>query len=124
MTTNKPYTIELEDRVEYLYALVGGDKLTADISAMYWNEIAEKCFELDRRKILIEKDFKETVGPAEMIQMATNLGQLLAGRTIAFLDRHGHEDINELGKKLARNQDVMMQIFETVADAEHWLKAN
>jgi hypothetical protein len=104
--------------------LVGGDRLTADISRKYWEQIADKCDELGRTKVLIEKDFRESVGPAEMLQMAENLGKLLPTRRIAFHDRHNHASINELGKKLARNRDVMMQTFKDVGDAERWLIAN
>jgi hypothetical protein len=124
MTDEKPYRIEMEDRGEYLWVLVGGDRLTAAISAAYWDEIAGRSFESGLDKILIEKDFVSSVEPAEMLQMATNLGNLLPGRRIAFLDRHGHDSINELGKKLARNRDVMMQTFKNVAEAEKWLLAN
>ncbi len=124
MESDKPYDIEIEDRGEYLWVLVGGTKLTAQIASQYWREIAECCFELGKSKIFIEKDFEETVGPAEMIQMAEYLSELLPTRKIAFLDRYGHESINELGKKLARNRDVKMQIFHNDTDAERWLLAN
>lgn len=124
METGKSYSINLEDRGYYLYALIGGARLTAEISAAYWREIAAKCTELGRTKILIEKDFAESVSPIEMLQMGTYLGELLANRKIAFLDRYGNEGINELGKKIARNNDVKMQIFRTVKDAEDWLLAN
>ena len=124
MKTEKGYSLTIEDREGYLYAIAGGEKLTAQISAAYWNEIAGKCFENECDKILIEKDFVEPVGPADMLLMADHLGGLLPGRRIAFVDRHGHGDINELGKKLARNRDVMMQVFNSVADAEKWLLAN
>ena len=124
MSTEKPYEIDLEDRGEYLYVLVGGDRLSPQISAAYWNEIAEQCFELGKNKILIEKEFKESVSAAEMLQMSSYLGQLLPTRRIAFVDRFGHSEINELGKKLARNRDVMMQIFSNTRDAEQWLLAN
>lgn len=124
MNAQKSYTMEIEDRGEYLWALVGGEKLTAAISAAYWTEIAEKCDELGLNKILIEKNFRESVGPAEMLEMADNLGRLLPTKRIAFLDRYDHESINELGKKLARNRDVMMQTFKNVDDAERWLLAN
>jgi hypothetical protein len=81
-------------------------------------------FKLKKTKVLIEKDFAESVSPLEMIQMGTYLGELLASRMIAFLDRHGNEDINELGKKIARNRNVKLQVFEDVKDAEQWLSAN
>ena len=124
MDPEKSYTIEMEDRGEYLWVLVSGEKVTAAIAADYWNEIADRCRELDQHKVLIEKDFKHTVGPAEMILMAEHVGKLLPTRRIAFFDRWGHESINELGKKLARNRDVMLQTFDNVANAERWLLAN
>jgi hypothetical protein len=124
MNVEKPYTIILEDRGEYLYALVGGDKLTPEIAGEYWREIAGACFELEKKKIMIEKDFVETVSPAEMLQMGIYLGELLATKKIAFIDRHGNDDINELGKKIARNRDVKMQTFHNVDEAERWLLAN
>lgn len=124
-TSSDPgYTLKMEEREGYLYALASGQRLTAQISAAYWNEIAGRCFENNIERILIEKDFPEAVGPEEMLRMADHLGKLLPGRRIAFLDRHRHDPINELGKKLARNRDVMMQIFDSVEKAERWLRAN
>jgi hypothetical protein len=121
---SKLYDIKMEDRGEYLYVLVGGEKLTAQISASYWNEIAERCFENDLRKIMIEKNFVESVTADEMLRMADHLGKLLPNRRIAFIDRFPHDDINELGKRLARNRNVMMQVFKDRSDAERWLLAN
>ncbi len=118
------YDLEMEDRGEYLWALVGGLKLTAEISAAYWNEIAEKCFELGKMKVLIEKNFVNSVGPEDMVKMATHLGKLLPTSKVAFYDRYSHDNINQLGKKLARNRDVMMQLFDNVEEAERWLLAN
>jgi hypothetical protein len=120
----KPYTIEMEDRESYLWVLVGGEKLSAEISAAYWNEIAERCAATSCDKVLIEKAFVSSVGPDEMILMADNLSKTLPHARVAFIDRYQHDPINELGKKLARNRDVMFQLFSSVNDAERWLKAN
>ena len=124
METEKGYTIEMDQRDEYLYVLVGGKKLTAAISVAYWNEIAAKCFEIKCRKVLIEKNFEESVSAEEMLRMADHLGALLPNHLVAFVDRYGHHDINELGKRLARNRLVMMQTFDGVPEAERWLHAN
>lgn len=118
------YDIKMEDRGEYLHVVVGGPKLTAGIARGYWNEISERCFELGISKILIEKEFEESVTPGEMLEMAEHVGRILATRKIAFIDRYGHESINELGKKLARNRDVMLQLFVNIESAEKWLLAN
>jgi dsDNA-binding SOS-regulon protein len=124
MSAEKPYKIEMEDRGGYLWVLVGGETLNATIAAMYWNEIAEACFEKGIDKILIEKDFPESVSPDQMLQMAEHLSKILPTRRVAFVDRHNHASINELGKRLARNRDVMMQLFSDIGEAEKWLLAN
>jgi hypothetical protein len=120
----KPYTIEMEDRPGYLWVLVGGELLTAQTSAAYWDEIAERCAATGYDKVLIEKNFKRSVAPEEMILMAEHLSKVLPHGRVAFIDRYRHDAINELGKKLARNRDVMFQVFESLADAERWLTAN
>ena len=121
---DKDYTIEMENRDGYLWVLVGGERLSAEISAAYWNEIAERCAADDCDKVLIEKNFVHSVGPDEMILMAENLARVLPHVHVAFMDRHRHDAINELGKKLARNRDVMFQVFDNFSEAERWLKAN
>src|SRR5690349_17844033 len=98
MDTEKPYTIETEDRGDYLWALVGGEKLTAEIAADYWNQIAAKCRQTDCQRVMIEKDFKVPVGPEDLIQMASHVASILPACRIAYLDRWHHDSVNELGK--------------------------
>ena len=121
MNEDAPYKIELEDRGEYLYALVGGKMLTPQIAKMYWDEIAEACSKLEKSKILIEKDFEKSVSAPEMLEMGVYLGKILAGTKIAFLDRYKNESVNELGKVIARNEGVIMKIFKKTEEAEKWL---
>lgn len=124
MDIEKSYSIDLEPRDGYLYAVVSGERLTAAIAAAYWNEIAAKCDQLSLRKILIEKDFEEGVTADQMLEMADHLAKLLPDHLIAFVDRFGHQDVNELGKRLVRNRHVLLQIFEDLETAERWLNAN
>ena len=124
MNAEKSYTIETEDRGDYLWALVGGEKLTASIAAEYWNEIAARCKHTKCDKVLIEKDFKIPVGPEDLIQMAKHVATVLPSCRVAFLDRRHHDSVNELGKRLARNQDVKLQTFSDINEAEKWLRAN
>jgi hypothetical protein len=120
----KPYTIEMQNRDGYLWVLVGGEKLSAEISAAYWNEIAERCAASGCDKVLIEKAFVTSVGPDQMILMADNLSKIMPHARVAFIYIFKHETKNENGKKNARNRDVMFQLFSNVSDAERWLKAN
>jgi hypothetical protein len=121
MNEDAPYKIELEDKGEYLYVVVGGETLSAEIARMYWDEIAEVCSKLRKSKILIEKEFFKSVSAPEMLEMGVYLGKILAGTKIAFLDRYKNESVNELGKVVARNEGVIMKIFKNREDAENWL---
>lgn len=123
MNEDAPYKISLEDRGNYLYALVGGESLSPEIAKMYWDEIAGKCAELNKSKLLVEKDFPKHVSAPEMLEMGVYLGEILAGKKIAFVDRYKNEEVNELGKVVARNEGVIMRIFEKVEEAEVWLKS-
>lgn len=124
MESHSGYTIQTEFRNDHLWVLVGGEKLTAEIAARYWDEIASRCKENDCNKILIEKDFEVPVGAHDLIQMAEHLAQVLPASRIAFIDRWSHDSVNELGKRLARNHDVKMQTFTNIREAEKWLRAN
>ena len=118
------YTVSMENRGEYLYVLVSGKRLTAEVSAAYWREIASECFALKIFKILFERDFKNSVSPPEMLQMGEYLGYLLPTFKVAFIDRHRHDDVNQLGKIVARSNEVMMQLFDNAEEAEQWLLVN
>ena len=124
MEIDPGYTIQTEFRGDYLWALVGGKKLTAAIAAGYWDEIASRCAEHECSKILIEKDFEVPVDAPDLILMAEHLANVLPTSRVAFVDRWNHESVNELGKRLARNHDVKMQTFANVREAERWLRAN
>ncbi|MCU1289525.1 MAG: hypothetical protein JWN60_1754 [Acidobacteria bacterium] len=121
MNIAKPYTIKFEDRGEYLYAFVGGETLTPEIAEQYWEEIARERVNLKKIKILIEKDFVQSVSLAEMYEMGVNLSSNFKGKRIAFLDRRGNDEVNEFGQMVAQNQGVKMKVFKSIEDAEKWL---
>lgn len=119
----KPYSIEMEDRGEYLYAIVGGLKVEPEMAKEYWAEIIEMCDELGVSKLLVEKNFVETMSMDSLVKLSGHMNEILRGRKLAFVDRYGHDEISELGKTLARAQNVQIRIFHNAADAEKWLLA-
>lgn len=124
MDAEKPYSIELEDRGEYLYAVVGGIKVTPEIALAYWQEIFDECDAKNCSKILLDHNFVEMISMQEMLVVIGPVGELLRGRRFAFYDRYGHYEIPEAGKAILRSHDVTMRIFHDIEKAEKWLLAN
>ena len=124
MGENTAYSIETENRGSYLYAIVGGLKVTPQIALDYWNEIIAECESLGCSKILLEHNFIEMIEMAEMLSIIGPVADMLNGRMLAFYDRYSHYDTREAGKKILRSHDVKMQIFQDLNEAERWLLAN
>jgi hypothetical protein len=124
MEAEKGYAIELENHGEYLHAIVGGLRVTPEIALGYWREIIGECEKLSVSKILLEHNFVEMISMQEMLEIIGPVADLLRGRSFAFLDRYGHYDIPEAGKKILRGHDVKMQLFRDLDEAEKWLLAN
>ena len=124
MEAEKAYSIELENHGEYLHAIVGGLRVTTEIALGYWHEIIDECEKLGVSKILLEHNFVEMISMQEMLEVIGPVADLLKGRSFAFLDRYGHYDVPEAGKKILRGHDVKMQLFRDLDEAEKWLLAN
>lgn len=124
MEADKPYSIEIENRGSYVYAIIGGLKVTPEMAKDYWAEIVDECKDLGLNKILAEKNFIETISMDSLAELNPYFTKLFQGFIVAFVDRYGHHDISGLGKKLARSSGVRMQVFDDVDEAERWLLAN
>ena len=120
----KQYDLEMEARDGYLYAVVGGLRVTPEIALDYWHEIVDECDRTGSSKILLDHNFVEMISMPEMLTVIGPVTDLLQGRLLAFYDRQGHYDIPEAGKKIMRSHDVKMQIFHNLEEAVRWLKAN
>ncbi|HEY0657310.1 MAG TPA: hypothetical protein VGD05_02495 [Pyrinomonadaceae bacterium] len=124
MNKEKSYTIEFEDREEYLYVLVSGEQLSSEIAKQYWEEIAKERVKLKRSKVMVEKNFTQSVSMAEMYDMGVKLSDNFKRKKIAFLDRYGNGEVNDFGQMVAQNQGVKIKVFTNIAEAERWLTEN
>ena len=124
MDPEKPYSLETENRGSYLYAIIGGLKVTPEAAKDYWTEIVAECREIGLDKILAEKNFVATFSMDSLAELNPYFTDLFKGFKIAFVDRYHHDHISDLGKKLARASGVKMQVFADVGEAEKWLLAN
>jgi hypothetical protein len=121
---DKPYSLDLENRGEYLHAIVGGLKVTPEIGLAYWRDIIAECDKLGISKILLEHNFAEMISMSGMLEVIGPLAGMLKGKMFAFIDRYEHYDIPEAAKGILRNLNVKMQLFKEVDEAEKWLLAN
>ncbi|MFL6468314.1 MAG: hypothetical protein ACJ72Z_10195 [Pyrinomonadaceae bacterium] len=118
----KPYHLSFEQRPEYLYAFVDGERDSYLISHAYWIEVAEECEKRQTKRVLVDENISEAVSVTEMYQIASEIPDMFAGIAIAFVDRYADQaEINEFGEMVAQNRGVVGRFFKNVESAEKWL---
>ena len=124
-TAKSPYKIQFEDRPDYLYVSISGDKDSLEISRRYWREVADECKKRKCSKLLIVEDIEEVVSLTEMYQIASEIPELgFSGVRMAFVDRYiEQKNLNEFGEIVATNRGIYGKIFDNVVEAEKWLLA-
>lgn len=123
---SKPYQIEFEHRPQYLYAYVSGKHDSVEISLAFWTEIASEYRKTKYKKILIEEDIIESVTPADMYKIGSEIPKLgFLDVRVAFFDRHlEHHELNQFGELVATNRGLRSKVFNDFAEAEKWLLAD
>jgi hypothetical protein len=121
-TAPEPYSITFEQRPEYLYAYVEGERDSYAISISYWKKVARECGERGTTRVLIDENIVENVSIADMYQVASEIPEMFSGIAIAFCDRYADQsEINEFGELVAQNRGVVGRIFADIEAAESWL---
>ncbi len=120
---SKPYKLEFDQKAEYLYARVSGDKDSLAISTQYWREIADECRRVKCSKLLIVEDIKETPSMMDVYQISSEIPNMgFYGVRIAFVDQYiEQQPSNEFGGIVASNRGIHVKVFNTVEKAEKWL---
>lgn len=120
---SKLYNLEFEERTDYLYAYVSGDKDNIEISTQYWREIADECRRTKCRKVLIVEDLKESVSTTETYQIASEIPHMgFFGIKVAFVDQYIEQHaVNEFGGLVSTNRGLNVKLFNSIEEAEKWL---
>ena len=122
--TAKQYTLTFEERPDYLYARVEGEKDSYEISRAFWTEVAGECERLGASKVLVEENIPEVVSVSEMYAIASELPDLFLGVSLAFVDRYADQvELNSFGELVAQNRGVRGRYFADLASAEEWLRS-
>jgi len=122
--SGNPYSIDTASRDSFIHFTVTGKRVNREVALSYWQEIIDECDRSNCSKILLDHNFEEMISMNEMLEVIGPVGDMLKGKIMAFYDRFGHYDIPEAGKMILRSQNVKMQIFHDLDEAEKWLEAN
>lgn len=121
-TSPKPYQISVEQRPDYLYVYVEGEKDSYAISKAFWTEVALECERVKASRVMVDENLLENVSVADMYRIASEIPSMFSGISIAFVDRHADQaELNEFGELVAVNRGVTGKFFVHAKDAEEWL---
>lgn len=122
----KLYKIKFENRPQYLYVYVEGEKNRFEIGKKYWSEILAECQKSNYEKVLVEENISGNISAAEMYEIATRVSNLGFGNILlAFVDcQLEHHTLNRFGELVANNRGLKVKIFNNFTEAEQWLLMN
>jgi hypothetical protein len=122
--STKPYSLDFEERDGYLYARVEADTMTRESAVMYLREIAGKCTELGRDRLLVERHVAGLLSITDLFFIGQELAEMMRGRKVAFVNSNStHEQALNFGLMVGTNRGAQFQMFPTLAAAEKWLLA-
>ena len=123
MADPAPYTIEYDDRGDYLRALVTGAVDTVLTSLSYWNEIAAECRGRGMTRLLVIENFGTSAPLGDVFQVAEKLPAIVRGLRVAFVDRRLEDySENQFGELVAVNRGVIGKLFADESEAVRWLE--
>ena len=120
------YTLKIRKQGTYLHMIAEGDSTAEDVAG-YLSEGLKKCIELRCPNVLIEENLK---GPSlsifEVYEIVTKICWQAASvaRHVAYVDTNpeSKKEVNQFAETTAVNRGVNVKLFETVAEAENWLR--
>jgi hypothetical protein len=120
----KEYTLQFEVRDDYLYArLEGKDSFAASLE--YWARISEEVRGRNLTKVLVHEHLEGEISEGEIFEVIMEVLPTSTGIKVALFDeQHINSDINELGELVAQNRGVDVRVFQSLENAEDWLKAS
>ncbi len=120
-----PYTLEIDNRPDYLRVVVNGRETLAD-SKQGWRKILETCRQHGMGKVLVIENLDETLSIGETYELVRYIEDLGLAKDIrvAFVDRKPMQyAINKFAETVANNRGFCGKVFFTEQSAETWLLA-
>jgi hypothetical protein len=123
--TTHTYSVKFEPQPEYLHCIVTG-RNTRDNVLRYLQDILRECLARDSRTVLIEERLEgPRLGTLDVFDIASHQGKPLTApiRAIAFVDVNRDGKLLKFAEDVAVNRAIPVKMFESVAEAQHWLRA-
>ena len=118
------YNLTIEQKPEYLHAIVTGRNSKENVSG-YLEEVLRECLARDCPRVLIEERLE---GPRlrafDVFQIASKGSGQAFGKlkAIAYVDVNSKGGLMRFAETVAVNRSLPVRLFETIADAEKWLR--
>lgn len=119
---NKNYELAFTEHPEYIYAELKGESISADIIREYVAELAAKCKETGKSRILLYRDIPAVMSGGQVYFTVTEALDPLAGKKIALVNPY--KDIAksiEFGMTVGQNRGANYRMFDNKTDAKRWL---
>ena len=118
------YRLTVEDRSEYLHALITGEKDSYDVTMGAVTEIAAACKIRGTSKLLVEHQVSGRLSTLEIFRIASQLPDLFEGVYVAFVVHLATApDNGEFLELVARNRGGRGRLFNNPSDADLWLRS-
>jgi hypothetical protein len=121
-TEKKEYEITLEERNGYLYVHIKADIMTADMSASYLGEVADKCAALGLTRVLIYREVPFVIDSVSIFFSMQKEIQLLRGLKLALVTPFpATEAALNFAILVSNNRGANFKLHQSVEEAEEWL---
>lgn len=117
------FTISYEDRGDYLYARVSGQRDTVANSLAYWREISDEARRRGSTRVLVVEAFVSPSPLMDVYQVAEQIPTLIRGLIVAFVDERFEQfEENKFGEDVAVNRGAVGKVFSRIEPAVEWLR--
>jgi len=121
-TVNSPYQLLFEHRPEYLYVMIRCESTNYTIAKKYWAEILTMQVRRGYERVLIDKDFVNSMPMHDVVMLVTELSHLGCHDVkLAIYDRNYDAERCGFEEMVGTNRGLKVRICDTVNGAMEWL---
>lgn len=116
------YSIDYEDRGDYLYARVSGERDSIANSLSYWRAISDEARLRGFTRVLVVEAFVTPSTLMDVYVVAEQIPTLIRGLVVAFVDERFEQfEENKFGEDVAVNRGAVGKVFARIEPAIEWL---